>query len=252
MTGLFGSEVRKLWTVRTTWALTLIGLGLAVLSTSTTVFSDVMTRPGTGAQVNRTAETIDQLGANSVLVLVVGLLVMTTEFRHATIGRTLQLEPSRTRVLLAKLATGALYATVFFGFSLILAAGLLVVGAALDYLTIDTSGAVWRAVWQGWIGMTLTGLLGVAVGSLLRSQVVAITGSLVWLLIVENLAAALRPDIGRWLPFQALAALFVPADTLVEPGFVGPLPPGVALAVFLAYVVVATVAAGVLLRRRDV
>ena len=32
-------------------------------------------------------------------VLVIGLLAMTTEFRHGTIGRTLQFTPSRTRVV---------------------------------------------------------------------------------------------------------------------------------------------------------
>ena len=45
--------------------------------------------------------------------------------------------------------------------------------------------------------MTLTATLGVAIGLLVRSQVVAITGSLVWMLIVENLASTIDYRIGR-------------------------------------------------------
>jgi hypothetical protein len=251
VSALLAAELRKLWTVRTTWVLSLIGLGLVALTTSTLLFGDAALRAG--GRVDQTTAAVEQLGNNFVLVLVVGLLIMTTEFRHATIGRTLQLEPSRTRVLVAKLSAGAVYATAFFLAALLLVAGLLALASALGDARLGVGASVGRAVWQGWVGMLLTGLLGVAAGALLRSQVVAITSSLLWLLVVENLAAALRPGLGRWLPFQALGALFLSPDARVAPpGIVGPLAPGVALAVFLGYVVAATALAGLLLTRRDV
>ena len=63
-----------------------------------------------------------------------------------------------------------------------------------------------------------------------------------------------RPAVGRWMPFQALNAVFLQGEMLggAPAGAVGPLEPSVALVTFLAYVIVAAVAAAVLLRIRDV
>jgi len=56
------------------------------------------------------------------------------------------------------------------------------------------------------------------------------------------------------MPFQVLNAVFLSSDAAgdVPQGGVVRLEPGVALATFLAYVVVTTVVAGALLRTRDV
>jgi ABC-2 type transport system permease protein len=250
---LLAAEVRKLWTVRTTWVLTAIGLGLVVLTTSTLVFSELVVGPFTGSEA-QVAAAVDQIGSNAIIVLVVALLAITTEFRHGTIGRTLQLTPSRAAVLVAKLGVGVVYAVAFFAVSLVLVGGLLLVGAGVEGTSLRFGGEVGRSLWQGAVGLSLNAMFGVAVGALIRSQVVAITVVLVWLFVVENLFAALWPDIGRWLPFQALGALFLSDEVLVNvpEGFTSPLEPAIALATFLAYVLLATVTAGVLLRHRDV
>ncbi len=111
MTGLVAAEVRKLTSVRSTYILTGIGWVLAVVSALPTILSAF--EPFTGAE-RQIADAVAAAGGNSAIVLVVGLLAMTTEFRHGTVGRTLQITPSRTRVLVAKLAAGTLYAVVFF------------------------------------------------------------------------------------------------------------------------------------------
>jgi ABC-2 type transport system permease protein len=250
---LLAAEVRKLWTVRTTWVLTLLGLGLVALTTGTLVFSTLVVGPFTGAE-SQVAAAVDQIGSNAIFVLVVALLAMTTEFRHGTIGRTLQLTPSRSAVLTSKLGVGVVYAFAFFAVSLVVVAVLLLLGTVTEGASLEVGGLVGRAVWQGLVGLALNAMLGVAVGALIRSQVVAITLVLVWLFVVENLFAALWPGLGRWLPFQALNALFLSEDVLTNApeGMATPLEPSVALAVFLAYVFVATVTAGSLLRVRDV
>jgi hypothetical protein len=99
--------------------------------------------------------------------------------------------------------------------------------------------------------MTLTATLGVAIGALVRSQVAAITGSLVWMFIVENLAATSHYRIGRWLPFQALNAIFATDEARTQ-SVIAPLAPELGLTVFLTYVLLATLAAGVLMTERDV
>lgn len=255
MTALIASEVRKLTTVRTTWVLTGVGLALVALGTALFVFVEQFTGPfsGTDAEV---AAAVDQIGSNAVIVLVVAILMVSTEFRHGTIGRTLQLVPSRTRVLASKVVTGALYGVLFFVLGLVVVAVVLVIGQLVKDASPDIGSETLTSLWQGPLGLLLNAILGVAIGALLRSQVVAITITLVWLFVVENLVNALLPEIARWLPFQVLNAVFL-SDEVLENMPEGsmrvlPLDPPVALAVFLGYVAVAIVAAGILMRKRDV
>ena len=111
MIALLAAETRKLTSVRSTWIMTLIGLALVALQAGATVVAGFIA-PFDGSP-QQVADAVTSIGGNSAIVLVVGLLSMTTEFRHGTVGRTLQLTPSRTRVLTAKLAAGVLYALTF-------------------------------------------------------------------------------------------------------------------------------------------
>ncbi len=248
-----GSEIRKLTTTRTTWVVTAVGLVLTAVSTAFMVFEEEFTGPflGTDAEV---ASVIDQIGSTSVIVLVVGVLSMTTEFRYGTIGRTLQLTPSRSRLLSSKVVVGALYGILFFVLGLVLVAAVLAVVAATGDLSPTVGPEVRTALWQGPAGLALTAVLGVALGALIRSQVVAVTVLLVWVFIGETLFVQFLPRFGRWLPFQALQSIFLSDEVManVPDGMLSPLEPLIGLAVFVAYVIVASVAATLLLRYRDV
>lgn len=265
--GPLRAELAKLTTVRTTLVLSLVGWALVLLGALMTVLTagadlgdptagsalfSGLQGGFTGAEA-QVAEVLDQIGGAAVLVLVVGVLVMTTEVRHGTLGRTLQLTPSRTRVLTAKLAAGVVYALVFLLGSLVVTGAVLAFSLTGQDVVLRAGPLVWTSLWQAAVALTLTAVLGVAVGALLRSQVVAVTVALVWVFVVENLIAQLAPAVGQWLPFQAQQAIFV-SDELREVigDAVRLLDPALALTVFLGYVVVATVAAGVLLRTRDV
>lgn len=249
---LFAAELRKLRTVPTTWVVSGIGWALVVLSVLLPYivpgFGDQFT--GSASQV---AGAIDAIGGNSIIPLVVGVLVITTEFRHGTIGRTLQLVPSRLTVLGWKLAAGAAYAVLFTLVSLVLTAILVGIFAAVEGVGLSWGAEGWTALWQVFVGMVAPALLGVAIGALLRSQVMAITLVLVWVFVVESLIMGLRPSVGAWLPFQALNSVFLTEETRAQmpPNFEF-IEPGVALAAFLGYVVVFTAAAVVLMRKRDV
>lgn len=252
--GLLVAEIRKLTTVATTWVLTGIGLLLTVAMASVFTFVTMATGSDfTGSDAD-VALAIEQIGGNSIIVLVVALLAMTTEFRHGTVGRTFQVTPSRTRVLLAKMAVGALYAVAFMVAGLILVALVLGLAAVMSSTGLTLGSGSTTALWQGFVGLVLTALLGVALGALIRSQVVALTVMLVWVFVVESLVSFAVPRVGQWLPFQALNALFVgpEARQAVPEGALTLLEPAVGLATFLAYVVVAAVGAIILLRARDV
>ncbi|MEX2549282.1 MAG: hypothetical protein WD638_03565 [Nitriliruptoraceae bacterium] len=246
---LIAAETRKLTTVWTTAIITLVGLALVTLASAFFVFEDEMSGEFTGTDGQITA-VIEQIGGVSVIVLVVGLLSMTTEFRHGTIGRTFQLTPSRTRVVAAKMLAGGLYGVAFFVLGLIPVTVLLgISGAELTF-----GDQTVAALWQGPVGLLLTAVFGVAMGALLRNQVVAVALLLVHVFIVESLISQFLPAVGRWLPFQALQAMFLSEDVMAASpeGMLAPLDPLVGLATFVGYCVVAAGAAIVLMRVRDV
>lgn len=253
---LFNAELRKLRTVRTTWVLTIIGAAFVLLLASLTLFLDPMTMAaadfgGTDLEI---AAIMDQIGQASVFVLVVAILAMTTEFRHGTIGRTLQITPSRTRVLLGKFAASSVYAILFWVATLVVVAVLLLIAAGSAGVSLDLGSQVTQQLWQGPLALLLTAVFGVALGALIRNQVVAITVTLVWFMMLESLIGWQAPAVGRYLPFTAMTSVFMSPETLqnVPEGMVQPLEPMTALLVFLAYVVAASAGALALLRYRDV
>jgi ABC-2 type transport system permease protein len=119
---------------------------------------------------------------------------------------------------------------------------------------LDLGEATVRALWQGPVGLALMAVFGVAVGALLRSQVVAVALMLIYVFIIESLVMQFLPEIGRWLPFQALNAMFLSEELTAGMGVdaAAPLEPMMGLVVFVAYCLVAAVAAIVLMRVRDV
>jgi len=254
MSGLVAAEARKLTSVVTTWVMTGLGMLLVVLGSSLFLFLPDLGGGeflGTDPQV---AFVADQVGGANIIVVIVALLSMTTEFRHGTIGRTLQITPGRTRLLVAKLIGGTIYALAFLALGLVVGAILLGIAAATNSVGLDIGQETLTSIWQGAVGLTLTAWFGVALGALLRSQVVAITLTLVWSFVVEPAFGGLLPAVGKWLPFNALNAIFVGDEAVAAMGEMGPemLEPLVGLAVFIGYVAVAAVAAVWLLRTRDV
>lgn len=254
MIGLLRAELRKLATVRSTWAITAIGLLLVLGGAAPTAFGTFAPFTGSAAQ---TADVFSGVGGASVIPLIVSLLAITTEFRHGTIGRTLQLTPSRTRVIAVKGAAAVVFSVVFATLGVLLSLAIGLIGAAQAGVGLTFGGAVVEVLWQAYVALGLTALLGVAFGALVRSQALALAVALIWIFIGETLVGLWRPEVGRYLPFSALNALFVPADqaeAAAQGGFAGleALPPLVALGTFLAWVVVLSASAIAAMRYRDV
>jgi ABC-2 type transport system permease protein len=62
---------------------------------------------------------------------------------------------------------------------------------------------VWLILAGALVYTTLFGILGVALGVLIRNQVLAIASALAWLAVIEHTLVTLIPDVGRWLPVAA-------------------------------------------------
>lgn len=119
---------------------------------------------------------------------VLGVLVVTSEFRHRTIATTLLAEPDRTIVLGAKLAAVVPFALVvgLAGVSATLVGGAATL-AAMGEPTFLADSGVQRALLLSVVALTLWSLVGVGVGTVMTNQIAAIVVLLVFTQFVEPL-----------------------------------------------------------------
>ena len=184
----------------------------------------------------------------TVLLLILGIIGMTQEYRHRTATPTFLTEPRRWRVIAAKLIAYALVA-VPFALAIVAVTVLVAVvyagarGAAPSLSTdnLQTLGA------SGLV-LIVFAVIGVGLGALMRNQVGAIVGSLVYLYVIEPIISAIGVLQGayKWLPGGAVQAITsdFQAPDLLEPW------QGVLL--LLGYGLLAAVLGTLLAVRRDV
>jgi ABC-2 type transport system permease protein len=184
----------------------------------------------------------------TILFVVLGIIGTTQEYRHRTATPTFLASPHRGRVVIAKLIAYGLAAIPMA--LVVIAVDVLVVlvyaGAkgAAPSLTGDNLQVLAGAA----VALVLYTLIGVGVGALLRNQVGAIVGSLVYLFVVESLIQGIPATSGayKWLPGGALQAVTASTDAGdVLSAWQGGL-------LLLGYGLVAAVLGTVLAVRRDV
>ena len=243
MIALIRSELLKLRTTRTALALIVGMVGLIVLFT---LLSGLVTDDAFLLDRNNQFQVLANGSIASAFAAVLGVLSLTTEVRHGTVRSTFLAEPRRTRVLAAKLVA-------ITAFSLVLG----VVGIGLSYaigkICLDARGMPWLLSGSNVVlllagavaASVLWGAFALAIGAIVRNQVGAIVGLLIWTLLVESILFALVPSVGRYLPAQA-------SNVLTEIGTPHQLPITAGVLVFLGYVALAAVAGAVVTARRDV
>ena len=149
---------------------------------------------------------------------VLGALLITGEYASRSITGTLAAVPQRGTLLAGKALLLVLLVTPFALLSCTLAAltSLPVLRGRDRGTTLTlTSPEVVAAVLATTGFLVLTALLGLAVGTLLRSTagaVVVLTGVLFLLPVLVQLVPALSDSVGPWLPTQAGSAVLVLGD----------------------------------------
>jgi len=185
----------------------------------------------------------------NILFIVLGIIGTTQEYRHRTATPTFLASPHRGRVVLAKLVAYALAAIPMA--LVVIAVNLLVVAvyAGAKGAGPSLSGDNLRVIGGGWAALVLFTVIGVGVGALLRNQVGAIVGALVYLFVVEGLISSIPATRGtyKWLPggaLEAMTATFSDQDDLLSAWQGG--------ALLLAYALVLSVLGTLIAVRRDV
>jgi hypothetical protein len=253
MIRLVRAEWTKLFTTRV-WLGLLIGScvmagGFAALFTGFAGRSgqDGQALPGVGTTAFEQAAFAVTANA-TVLFLILGIIGMTQEYRHRTATPTFLTTPRRGRVVVAKLAAYAL-AAVPFGL-LVAATDVVVVMiyAGARGATPALAGDNLRVLGGAWAALVIYAVIGVGIGALLRNQVGAIVGALVYLFVVEQVVRSIPAISGafKWLPGGALQAM---TATLDGTELLAPWQGGLLL---LGYGLLAALLGTVLAVRRDV
>ena len=209
MIRLVASEFLKLRTTRAGYGFVAAALALVAIGTAGTVGSAKPERLGTS---DFSRELLSGAVLAAIIVFLVGIVCVTSEWRHGTITRTLLVTPRRARVVVAKEIWIALLAAI-----VAVASIALVVAIAATWLAIDGSPAMVleseqaREAGRLVLVAVLWGTLGVGIGAVVQSQTIAVVGSIIWILLVENLVGALLGlvDAGGaadYLPGHALSA----------------------------------------------
>jgi len=223
VTAVVRSEWLKLRTTSVPWVLTGITLFITGLSILLYFLNHGNSGGGRGGQgpdlgfgpphsgyPHTTQQLRDLLGTglgSYVFALLLGVLIITTEFRHKTVTTSFLVTPRRTVFVAGKLVLAALAGA---------ALALIVLGATLvgGGIALSAKGGSFpslvhqlAAVAPGMVLVyVLFALLGVGVGSLITNQVAAIIISLVWFFILEPIFGSIWSWLVRWFPSGAASA----------------------------------------------
>ncbi len=252
MKALLHAELLKLRSTRTTAGLLLATFALVALTVATTVpHVGDENAPLSLDDPGLLADTVGvSFGVPLVLMLLFGTLAFTQEFRYGTVTSTYLGEPRRKRVLVAKWLSLALASVVITIASLAVsvASGIALIGSRGGDLTL--AGDFWGVVASAFVVMAAYGLIGVAIGALVRNQIAAVVGVLVWMLAVEQIVISAFPTVGRWMPGGATSALLQLGPTISLDGEL--LSSSVGWLILLGYTAAAVTLALLLAPRRDV
>ena len=238
---LLRAELLKLRTTRTFFAL--LGGLLVIVALSTFV----MILATDEAEIAADPEGLYASPLTGIIfVLLLGVMLLTGEYRHGTMTQTFLITPARWKVLLAKLVAAAL-----LGVAVAAAAELfaMIVGAPLfawKGVDFPLGEEAWKLIGGTVLAMALAGPLGVALGALIRNQVVAIITVFVWLLLVEPILSSIPgiDEFADYFPGQAMAGVVADEEGLLSRN--------AAALVLLAYVAVLSLVAERLTLSRDV
>lgn len=198
------SEWIKLATTRTTWVMIGIGLlGEALFAGLFTGLTSIENLSG--------SENFDELatgiGLILTLILVLGVLMITTEFRHGTTGSTFLVSPKRYPVMVAKFFTALLFGA-FVGLVFVAINAALVL-PILDGrgVALPDSGHIVSLYAGGVAALALLCAFGYGIGAIVRNQVGAIIAAIAIFFIVSSLPELISGNWADYFPAQALGSL---------------------------------------------
>jgi ABC-2 type transport system permease protein len=250
------SEWAKLWSLRSTWIT--LGLGLLFLVAFGTIavlryksMSD-SGQPMDPDFADATALSLALFGAtfSMIAIGVLGVLTTSGEYSSGMIRSTLAAVPRRLPVLWSK---AAVYALIAFVLGIVGAVVAFLISSGVLHGTAKamaiTDAGVFRSLAGVGVYLALVGVIGVALGALLRSTAGGISALVGAFLLVPGLMSLLpkswRADLTPYLPSNAGESIFALHHIS------GTLSAGAGLLVLLGWTVLALAGAAYRLMKSD-
>jgi ABC-type transport system involved in multi-copper enzyme maturation permease subunit len=180
------------------------------------------------------------------IIVLLGAIGMTGEWRHRTITGSVLAAPNRLRLLAAKALSYSVAGVVL---SLLVTVATMAVGTLILEARGDATlgaGGLADVLWRNLAVAALLGPLGVCIGALVRNQVVTVVGLVALAAVLEPAVSQVAPDVGRFGPMAG-----APGGVLGGPDTAGLLAPGLALAVLITWTGVAFAVSAWRLQSRD-
>jgi len=243
MTDQLLAELRKMRSTRTNLGLL---AGMVALILLTVLLNGFVTKKPELADLENQYGLLSAGTTAALFAALIGVMAITSEFRHGTIRPTFVVTPRRTRVLAAKVLASLLMGVLFGLAAIALSFGL---GSAILSirgipLELETSDVVWLML--GTPALTAAwAAIGVGLGAIVRNQVFAVIGLIVWAMVIDNILVNLVPGIGSYTPGAASAAIITYPAEYVLSATAGAL-------LLIAYVSAFVAGGAALIARRDV
>ena len=238
MNALLKAELLKLRTTRTFGVVVgvsaLVSVALAVL----------------GASLDKKISAHELFTNNSItyVIVLLGAIGMTGEWRHRTITSTILASPDRVRLLSAKVMASAAAGVVlvFLVTVVTMIAGTIALKAA-GHPTLGIGGLA-DVLWRNLAVAAVLGPLGVCIGALGRNQIVTVVVLIAVAAVLEPQLFAASHAVGQFGPLaEAPGAVLGGSSTTTD----GMLAAGPALVVMVAWAAAAFGVAAIRLRNRD-
>lgn len=199
-------EFRKIFSIRSTYLFILFGIAMTLLFA---FYGEGLKYKGpTDNPLQLQNEIINAVNALSLFVALIGVLLVTHEYRYNTIMYTLTTSNSRTKTLFAKLIAVTcvtLLLTLFYATlsPLLAALGLQISGTHLVHQVFYFRDIWWRVLLYGW-GYTMYGLI---LAVTIRNQIGAIVALFLTQATVEPLIGLVFKSAQEYMPFFAINKL---------------------------------------------
>jgi ABC-2 type transport system permease protein len=199
------AELRKLFTVRSTYILTILVLAVVAFISFYAVGyrqTDLLLQPN-----YLQAVVFGSMQFVQSIALIVAVLLFAHEYRYNTINYSLTLSNSRSKVLFSKFLMMSLYSVALAVASVFLTIGLVHAGAAAaGHPVAAQSYNLWHLLGQSVFTVWAYAMIGIILVALFRNLVMSIVFPFIFP-AVEQLSGILLKDNVGYLPFTALGGV---------------------------------------------
>jgi hypothetical protein len=210
---LFGSELLKIRTApRTVIGLLVAELAIIAIGTASTIDSATSSGAPPGfespAERNLERDLVGVVASSLLFALILGVLIITWEYRHGTITQTFLVTPIRERVLGAKVLAAGL-----------VGAGLVVPALVLMFVITEIwvgdkvhfGGHELQLIGRTFLGAAIVAVLGLEIGASTARQLGAILVAFAWAAFAEP-ALSIWHTVRPYLPIHAIDSVLGSSD----------------------------------------